>query len=49
MNEMTTTKYLHRELGFKLSEFASLSNEDKDDLRRWARQEMEALGIPIKA
>jgi hypothetical protein len=37
--------YLKRQLGFTTGEYGSLSQEDKDDLKRWAEEEMRVLGL----
>ena len=45
---MSVLAYLKRELAFGLSEWTKLSDADKDDLKRWAREEMEVLGVAVK-
>ena len=45
---MSVLAYLKRELAFGLSEWTKLSDTDKDDLKRWATEEMAILGIAAK-
>lgn len=43
---MSALKYLREQLGSDfLSEWKRLSDSDKDDLKRWALEEMAVLGI----
>lgn len=37
--------YIKDELKFKASEWAVLSQEDKDTLKKWGKEEMDVLGI----
>jgi hypothetical protein len=50
---MTVLQYLRRELGGTgasafIGEWRVLSDEDKTDLKQWAKEEMKLLGIEIK-
>ncbi len=45
---MSALQYLKRELNFKSVEWIELTEEDKEDLKRWAIEEMDVLGIAHK-
>lgn len=45
---MGTLAYLKQELGFGSKDWATLSAEEKETLKKWAKEEMEKLGIPTK-
>lgn len=40
--------YLKAETQFSFDEWKALSTEDQQDLKRWAEEEMNVRGIPIK-
>ena len=42
---MTRVAYLRQELGFTAKEWNELTASDKDDLKRWAEEEMKIRGI----
>ena len=42
---MSPLKYLKQELQFDSKEWMKLSQEDKSELKQWAREEMKVLGI----
>lgn len=48
MEPLSPIAYLRAQLRFTVPEWSSLSGQDKEDLQRWAREEMTLLGIPIK-
>jgi hypothetical protein len=37
--------YLMKQLGLTAKDWTGLSDRDKDDLKRWAAEEMAALGV----
>lgn len=39
-------RYLMAELGIRTSDWQSLGPKDKEDLKQWAEEEQDALGIP---
>ena len=49
---MSVLQYLKQELGSSASDFMNewkrLSDEDKSDLKEWAAQEMDILGVAKK-
>jgi hypothetical protein len=45
---MSVTKYLRQELHFTVPEYTKLSTKDKDDLKRYAVEEMTLLGIAFE-
>lgn len=42
---MTRVAYLRQELRFTAKEWNELTEGDKMDLKRWAEEEMELLGV----
>ena len=44
-NMPTPLNYLKEQLNFKAVEWMALTDEDRATLRRWAEEEMRALGI----
>ena len=38
-------RYLMNELKFKTTEWTSLSEKDKEELKQWADEEQKALGL----
>jgi len=44
--KISALQYLKQELDFKVAEWGQLSDKDKEDLKRWAIEEMDILGIP---
>ena len=42
---MNPLKYLMKELSLKATDWSTLSDIDKNDLKDWARVEMKVLGI----
>jgi hypothetical protein len=45
---MSPMVYLSKQLGFKMSEWGTLTDSDKNNLKQWAVEEMTLLGIEIK-
>jgi hypothetical protein len=45
---IASLKYLMNELKFKTSEWSALPDNDKDDLKRWANEEQEAIATEQK-
>jgi len=45
--KLSPLQYLKKELNFKSKDWVALSDTDKEDLKRWAREEMEVLGVPL--
>jgi hypothetical protein len=41
----TPLQYLMQQLAFKTGDYAALSDKDKDDLKVWATEEMDFLGM----
>lgn len=45
MPKMAPLAYLKKELGFTLPEWQKLGESDKETLKNWAIEEMNALGM----
>ncbi len=44
---MTRVKYLREQLGFTAKEWNELTDSDKEDLKRWAEEEMKLCGVEV--
>lgn len=44
---LSPLRYLKQELQFTSKDWLTLTDSDRNDLRKWAREEMEVLNLPI--